>query len=203
MIKINVVVVTECNFLYQGIKSILLKNENNNITLKDIPISYNDFSRKKQKDTDIIIVNMQELIYKGIGKLHTSIMNDPTGKIIVCCVAHDDKKIQTLLAYGIKGILYNTDSPEIVVKAIKKVHDGELWIRREIMSQYIESSLTYSTDLTDYNENILTKRENEILFMLGKGVSNNEIAESIGVSLATVKTHIYRIFKKTRYAVSF
>jgi DNA-binding NarL/FixJ family response regulator len=196
MNKINVAVIAECNIIQTGFQSILAE-EKNNIILYNSHLRFKDFTNSYLKDIDIVIVNMQDLSFIGIEKLHEAISTNPDCRIIMCCVDESDKKVPSLIAYGIKGIIYNNDSPHTIVKAIKKVYEGELWIKREILTQFIESSFSYSVDTIGNNDSTLTRREREILFMLAKGFSNNDIAEEIGVSVATVKTHIYRIFKKT------
>ncbi len=57
-------------------------------------------------------------------------------------------------------------------------------------------TLQSSDVVTIYDENNLTKREREILSMLAKGYSNNEIADKLGIRLTTVKTHLYHAYRK-------
>ena len=196
MKKISVAIVSECTIHYHGFKKILY-DERDSIYVNNESFSFQDVLKKNLRDTDIIIISMHDLCFAGIEQLHEVVSHNPEVRIIISCVDGKDKKAISLLAYGIKGILYNTDPPHIIVKAIKKVHEGELWIKRDIMAGFIDSSFSYAPEIFTVNEHTLTKREREVLYMVAKGFSNGDIADKIGVSVTTVKTHIYRIFKKT------
>jgi LuxR family transcriptional regulator of csgAB operon len=96
---------------------------------------------------------------------------------------------------GIYGFFYEHDPMDIFIKGVQAVLDGKLWFSREVMSQYIFKD----TDKDKSSKNIrveLTKRQTEILSLIAVGATNDEIADKLCISPYTVKTHLYKIFKK-------
>jgi len=95
---------------------------------------------------------------------------------------------------GVRGFFYESDPLHIFVKGIQSIFHGELRLSRELMEKCIfpEAEQVHLNG----NEPCLTRRENEILSMLVVGSTNDQIAERLGISPHTVKTHIYNIFKK-------
>lgn len=103
------------------------------------------------------------------------------------------------ISLGIKGIFYGEASIESLRKGIAAIFNGELWVSREVLKQYvIETHVEeHIEDSSAKNEKaLLTSREIEILAMIATGSTNEVIGEKLFISLNTVKTHIYNIFKK-------
>lgn len=99
------------------------------------------------------------------------------------------------LRHGVRGFLYTDDGCESLQKMVQTVANGELWVTRNVMTEYIQwssrkSHQPYCTTLG------LTSRELDVLASISQGSSNDMIAESLCISPHTVKTHVYRIFKK-------
>jgi len=100
------------------------------------------------------------------------------------------------LVYGVKGLFYMGDSIEQFLKGIQAIFEGELWLPRKIMSQYILKNQIHPFPTDECMSKHLTRREIEILTMIAQGTSNSMIADQLCISPHTVKTHIYNIFKK-------
>lgn len=98
-----------------------------------------------------------------------------------------------LVVEGIRGIFYEHDSLDHFMKGVKAVIEGKLWLSREVMTQCIFEESDAPTKSTTGN---LTERQTEILALIAVGASNDEIADRLCISLHTVKTHLYRIFKE-------
>lgn len=107
---------------------------------------------------------------------------------------------------GIKGIFYQQDRPDIILKGIQCLSMGESWFKRSTMSAALSellSSKLKSLQISAENEhieldsNLLTKREKTIVKLVSAGAQNKEIAAHLHISPNTVKTHIYSIFRKT------
>lgn len=108
-----------------------------------------------------------------------------------CC--GEDNLIHAVVTRGISGIILPDSSTELLVKAIKAVAGGEVWLNQATVKNLISgmNSLKNSEERA-----ILTKREKEIVALVGKGYKNKEIARKLFVSEPTVKTHLHRIFQK-------
>jgi DNA-binding NarL/FixJ family response regulator len=99
------------------------------------------------------------------------------------------------LSYGVRGFLYEQDGMDILLKMIHAVFSSELWVSRNVMTEYIQTNnrRILHHDNTPLG---LTSREIEILSAITLGRSNDRIAEKLCISPHTVKTHVYHIFKK-------
>jgi LuxR family transcriptional regulator of csgAB operon len=96
---------------------------------------------------------------------------------------------------GIKGFFYELESPEPLLKGVRVISEGEVWVSRAIMSKCIVKQKSQGR-IGSRGTSGLTARETEILAMVAVGVKNEEIADRLCISPHTVKTHIYNIFKK-------
>lgn len=98
------------------------------------------------------------------------------------------------LKWGIKGFFYSSDPLELFPRGLKLVIDGELWVSRAILENAL---MGRNSNGPVHNDNYnLTERERQILGMIGSGVRNADIADSLCISPHTVKTHIYNVFRK-------
>jgi len=95
----------------------------------------------------------------------------------------------------VRGVFYANDTPERLSKGIEKILCGELWYSRKTTSQLLMDPQRYRPR-TQALEAMLTAREKEVLVAIASGASNGEIAEEFSISLHTVKTHLYNIYKK-------
>lgn len=100
---------------------------------------------------------------------------------------------------GARGLFYNTDSLEMISKGIRKIMNGDIWFSREtLLNCILQQSRAKSKEKpvsTDSGVN-LTLREEEILQYLRQGATNQEIADEMVVSVSTVKSHLYNLYKK-------
>ena len=98
---------------------------------------------------------------------------------------------------GIKGFFYKDDSLLQMLKGLRSLARGEIWVSRDILVQValhgrvkMERRVRAKADLT--------QREVEILALLSIGSSNDDIANKLFISPNTVKTHLYRVFRKIK-----
>ncbi len=97
---------------------------------------------------------------------------------------------------GIHGIFYQQESFKTFPKAIPAILNGELWFSRKTMSQCLQNGHPPINRVSTDMASCLTDREQEILIRVASGTGNQQIADELNISLHTVKTHIYNIYKK-------
>ncbi len=97
---------------------------------------------------------------------------------------------------GLVAVFYVNDALELLLKGMKKVMQDEMWLSRKLAQDYIQHFRCSNSVTTSKTYTSLTKREKEIIHLLGHGASNIQIAEELFVSENTVKTHLHNIFKK-------
>jgi DNA-binding NarL/FixJ family response regulator len=149
---------------------------------------------------DIILLNLEVLKDQPLARFMHSIQSkSPRTRIIalVRSISSDEDLISNIRA-GVRGYIRNTDSPVFMTKAIHCVFDGGIWAERRILEKTIAHPmiLTDSLHVNLPSMPALTIREKEMLAQVLKGASNREIAVSSSISERTVKTHLYRVYRK-------
>lgn len=103
---------------------------------------------------------------------------------------------QRAIRRGVKGFFYEGDTLYLVMKGIEKLLDGEIWVPREMLYAIAQNSGSDDGGNGSAEAPNLTKREMQVLAHVCMGLSNDEIADTLNLSPHTIKTHLYRIFKK-------
>ena len=101
---------------------------------------------------------------------------------------------------GALGLVQKGASADVLVRAIYKVHGGEAWFDRTLMGRALVE-LTRARDVTPEAPAAaqlasLTKREREIIRLVGEALKNKAIAERLRISEATVRHHLTSIYEK-------
>ena len=104
---------------------------------------------------------------------------------------------EEVLALGVWGVFYEEDSSENLPRGVDAIRNGEIWLSRQIMSTCLVN-MRRREGGQEQERFILSKREREVLQQVAAGFSNDEIANKLCLSIHTVRSHIYRIFKKVK-----
>jgi DNA-binding NarL/FixJ family response regulator len=130
-------------------------------------------------------------------------------RIVLIGIKNDDVEIEntkyetTALKMGARGAFYENDKLENIVKGIQQIKNGKFWFKRDIVESVLQDLLVdlpynKTKEIISLQSNIvLTKREYMIMVLIGQGAQNKEIADQLHISVNTVKTHVYSIFRKT------
>jgi two-component system, NarL family, nitrate/nitrite response regulator NarL len=103
-----------------------------------------------------------------------------------------------LIELGAAGVVRKHDRPEVLIKAIRKVHAGEIWLDRTNTAQVLVrvARRRRTEDLEGAKIARLTRREHEIIALVGEGLKNRLIAGRLFISEATVRNHLTSILDK-------
>lgn len=98
----------------------------------------------------------------------------------------------------IHGLFYDDLQPETITRGINAIINGELWLPRKVLSEQVRKTKNTAQNTTAYKQDhdVLTNREIEILSLIATGAKNTDIAQNLCLSVHTIKTHIYHIYKK-------
>jgi DNA-binding NarL/FixJ family response regulator len=112
-------------------------------------------------------------------------------RILVLGDSSDEELTTKVLRAGARGYLLTSTDSATVLKAIRAVYAEEIWVGNEVIARVLENP----TLLPDHEE-VLTKKELEIIRLIGQDYSNKEIAAELSLSEKTLKSYLDRIFKK-------
>ena len=105
-----------------------------------------------------------------------------------------------LIAPSIRGIFLRETEPAQMFQGIGALLQGEHWLPRHMTSTLLDSlrrpAAASSSGSVGTATGNLTRREERVLSLIGEGYSNTAIASSLHLSVHTVKTHVYNVFRK-------
>lgn len=102
---------------------------------------------------------------------------------------------------GAMGIVLKEHAAEVLIKAIKKVHEGEVWLDRLTVGSVLQDIReTKPTEPEQQKIASLTEREREVIGLVGEGLKNKLIASRLFISETTVTHHLSSIFSKLEVA---
>jgi DNA-binding NarL/FixJ family response regulator len=149
-------------------------------------------------------VVLMDLRMPGVGGVEATreIIERGHARVVVLTTYADDESLFPALRAGASGYLTKDASAEQIEQAIRAVHAGQTWLDPVVQQRLALSVSSPPEDGTraatsSKGPDGLTSRELEVLTLIGEGYSNQEICERLVLSLATVKTHINRVFAKT------
>lgn len=142
---------------------------------------------------DVIVM---DLVMEGVDGIQATkaIMADwPQAKILIVTSFLDDEKVYPAIEAGAHGYILKTSSAHEIAQAIRKTANDESVIAQKVSDKLLAREVE---SRTHHLHDDLTSREQEVLQLVAKGYSNQEIADSLFISLKTVKTHVSNILNK-------
>jgi two-component system, NarL family, nitrate/nitrite response regulator NarL len=120
--------------------------------------------------------------------------------IILVTGISDPKVHQQAVEAGVMGVVFKTQTPETLLKAIDKVNAGEVWLERSMIANVL-SRLSRNHQPVKVNpefESItqLSDREKQIIRLIGQGYKNKKISSQLCISETTVRHHLTSIYSK-------
>lgn len=142
---------------------------------------------------DVILMDIVMPRMDGALATHLIRQRYPDIQVLILTSFKEDELIQCALKAGAVGYLLKNISADELANAIRAAHRGRLTLAPEA-TQSLMRSATY--DSVPVPGNALTKREQDVLHLLTKGIDNNEIADALVISRSTVKYHMSNILSK-------
>ncbi|MGD1059402.1 MAG: response regulator transcription factor [Solirubrobacteraceae bacterium] len=155
-------------------------------------------ARAKAELPDVVLMDLRMPHMEGAQATREIVAALPGTRVLVLTTYADDESLFPALQAGARGYLTKDASAEEIEQAIRAVAAGRTHLDPVVQQRLLEAlqSPTSTPTEQDQQPDELTAREAEVLKLIASGLSNAEIAESLVVSNATVKTHINRIFAK-------
>ncbi|MDE3088518.1 MAG: response regulator transcription factor, partial [Chloroflexota bacterium] len=119
--------------------------------------------------------------------------------IIVTAIA-DPRMHYQAIQMGAMGVVNKDELPAVLMKAIQKVESGEAWVDRSTMAGFIQkmsrAHTGHASDQEAARIGLLTRREREVVELIGQGLKNRQIAQRLSISEVTVRHHLTSVFSK-------
>jgi DNA-binding NarL/FixJ family response regulator len=157
-----------------------------------------ELARTERPDVVLMDIRMPRL--DGLAATERLLAADPDARVVVLTTFDTDDMVVSALRLGAVGFLLKDTPPEELVGAVRAVAGGRPILSPSVTAQLIaavraDSAPGRSHDALGRLE-VLTEREREVAVGIGRGLSNAEIAGELYMSVATVKSHVGRLFAK-------
>ena len=149
---------------------------------------------------DIILLDLNLCEERGADLLPDMLAAASGARVIVLTGVTDPAEHRQAILAGAMGVVLKDQALDVLVKAIEKVHAGEVWLDSSMIASMLteiaRGSAAEKADPEAAKIARLTTREHEVIGLVGEGLKNKQIAERLFISEATVSHHLTSIFDK-------
>ncbi|MFD4181383.1 response regulator [Rhodococcus sp. NPDC058514] len=147
---------------------------------------------------DVILMDLRMPGLDGIEATRQILGSRSSAKVLVLTTFDDDDHLYPALAAGAAGFLVKDTAPTDLLSAIRRTAEGDMLFSPSLLRRLVDRALdTGPPEGEGAGAATLTVREQEVLALVGEGLSNREIADGLHLGVTTVKTHIANLMDKT------
>lgn len=156
-------------------------------------------TRADYRKADIVLIDLDACDQRGVMAL-PEVLGWAGGVKALMLARVEDRQGYTLaIRMGAMGVVFKEKNSEVLVKAIQKVHAGEVWLERTIMADVLGdisrvrpgANAAMSAEI-----GTLTARERQVVLLISEGMKNKQVASRLFISETTVRHHLTSIFSK-------
>jgi DNA-binding NarL/FixJ family response regulator len=158
----------------------------------------------QQYEPDILLLDLKMPGLDGLATLQRLQASKNKTRVIVLTASDDKNEFVQAMKLGTSGIVLKQTATELLIKSIRKVHAGEIWLDSHttaaVIRQFVANEKppvqTPAAQTRERERSPLSQREREIVALVAQGFKNKEMAEKMFISEQTVKNHLHNIFDK-------
>jgi DNA-binding NarL/FixJ family response regulator len=139
---------------------------------------------------DVLLLDLAMPRVPGMEVLRELSKQETPVRTILLTAAIQPFAVTSALQLGARGIVLKASPPEMLLKSIRSVHEGQFWVGSEPVTTWARAGQGGTSGFG------LTSREIEIISAIKQGSSNREIAGQLAISEETVKRHLSNIYGK-------
>lgn len=151
---------------------------------------------------DVLLLDLRMPYLDGLAALERMQQMGSATRVLILTASEDKAEYVSAMKLGCAGIVLKQAPPDLILKSIRKVYGGEIWLDSQttaaIMRQFSNPSenTAPAAGPKGRERSPLSAREREIVGLVSQGYKNKEMAEKMFISEQTVKNHLHNIFDK-------
>jgi DNA-binding NarL/FixJ family response regulator len=156
----------------------------------------------QELDPDVLLLDLLMPNLDGLSTIQTLTQLHRRTRVIVLTASDDRNALVAAMNLGCSGIVLKQTAPASIIKSIRKVHGGEIWLdsptSTAVMRHFVPPARRSANATTGYSRErtALTAREQEVVQLVTEGYRNRDMADKLFISEQTVKNHLHNIFEK-------
>jgi DNA-binding NarL/FixJ family response regulator len=195
MCKVEILIADDHAMIRQGVRSLLSRNEQWNVVGESVNgreaiQHFHDL----RPDLMILDISMPEI--NGMEVAKHILTGNRDAKIIILSMYNDDDYISKCLEHGVLGYVVKSETGDQLEEAVETVLRGDCYFSSEVQKSILRRYSNSSRKRVSENDVRLTAREIEIVKLISKGLTNQEMADRLFISARTVETHRANLMKK-------
>jgi DNA-binding NarL/FixJ family response regulator len=147
----------------------------------------------KKVTPDVVLMDIQMPVMDGIEATEKALKLNPSLKILVISMFGEEEYVYSMVEKGVSGFILKTSGILDLERAINKIASGQEYYSEEIMGLLVRKFRSIDT----VEKITFSEKETEVLRMLCKGFSNNDIADKLFMSVRTVEGYRNKLLQKT------
>lgn len=193
---IRIALVDDQKLFRKGLRSIMSKNDSFQVVF-EAEDGAQFLERLKFEPVDVVVLDVEMDGMDGMETLGVIREKYPELKVLMLTMHESERLISHLMQEGANGFLLKDEDPEIVCEAIKRVYQDGIFFRDYVSKAILQNSRQRSSRKNDLLAPQLSDRELQILQLLCKEYTSQEIADQLFISARTVDGHRRKMQEKT------
>jgi DNA-binding NarL/FixJ family response regulator len=148
---------------------------------------------------DILLLDLMMPQMDGLTVLRTLRERGFLTRVIVLTASENRDQLANAMQLGASGIVLKQDMTDLLIKSIRRVHAGEIWLHSSTTAAVMQRAEVPPENEWNTRRRmgaLLTRKEREVVLLVAQGLRNKEIATRLFISEQTVKNHLRSVFEK-------
>ncbi|MFY9556813.1 MAG: response regulator transcription factor [Blastocatellia bacterium] len=204
--QIRILVIDDHVIVRSGLR-MLIENHAGMVVIGEAGNRVDALTIAAREQPDIILLDLDIGGESGLDFLSELLAAAAKARVLVLTGVRDTEAHRRAVHLGAMGLVLKDKATEVLIKAIQKVHAGEVWLDRSltasVLSEITRADQRKKDDPDAAKISSLTEREREIVGLVCQGLKNRQIGDQLFISEATVRNHLTSILSKLELSDRF